>query len=129
VFSHGNYIHCNRQQLAGKDEEISCPFRPAQKTRWYRQLPSAATPSLVTHPDTFSIQIAALGYRTGQKAVGISSLFSCRTGRTPVCGGHAPPGLRDSSRTLARSLRSWYTQVWTNLLSPPSSLVQQAARG
>src|SRR5215510_282017 len=46
------------------------------------------------------------GYRTGEKAVGISSLFSCRIGRTPACGGHAPPGRRDSSRTLARSLRS-----------------------
>ena len=68
-------------------------------------------------------------YRTGEKAAGISSLFACRIGRTPVWGGHWPPGLRDSSRTRARSLRSLYTQVWTNLFSPPSSLVQQAARG
>ena len=68
-------------------------------------------------------------YRTGEKAAGISSLFSCRIGRTPVWGGHWPPGLRDSSRTRARSLRSLYTQVWTNVFSPPSSLVQQAARG
>jgi len=30
-------------------------------------------------------------YRTGEKAAGISSLFSCRVGRTPVWGGHAPP--------------------------------------
>ena len=77
----------------------------------------------------FLIQIgaAAADYRTGEKAVGTSSLFSCRTGRTPLCGGHAPPGLRDSSRMRARSPRSLYTQVWTNLLSPPSSLVQQAA--
>src|SRR5215470_17096726 len=29
-------------------------------------------------------------YRTGEKAAGISSLLSCRTGRTPVWGGHAP---------------------------------------
>ncbi len=81
--------------------------------------------------DTVFIQIgaAAADYRTGEKAVAISSLFSCRVGRTPLCGGHAPPGLRDSSRMRARSPRSLYTQVWTNLLSPPSSLVQQAARG
>jgi hypothetical protein len=41
----------------------------------------------------FRIRIgaAAAGYRTGEKAVAISSLFSCRTGRTPLCGGHAPP--------------------------------------
>src|SRR6266516_2688070 len=68
-------------------------------------------------------------YRTGEKAAGISSLFSCRIGRTPVCGGHAPPAWREASRTRVRSLRSLYTQVWTNLFSPPSSLVQQAARG
>src|SRR2546428_3390580 len=67
-------------------------------------------------------------YRTGEKAAGISSLLSCRIGRTPVCGGHAPPAWREASRTRARSLRSLYTQVWTNLFSPPSSLVQQAAR-
>ena len=30
-------------------------------------------------------------YRTGEKSAGISSLFSCRIGRTPVWGGHAPP--------------------------------------
>jgi len=32
-------------------------------------------------------------YRTGEKAAGISSLFSCRIGRTPACGGHSV-GLR-----------------------------------
>src|SRR5271166_5050292 len=68
-------------------------------------------------------------YRTGEKVAGIRSLFSCRTGRTPGCGGHALPGRRDSSRTRARSLRSLYAQMWTNLFSPPSSLVQQAANG
>jgi hypothetical protein len=67
-------------------------------------------------------------YRTGEKAAGISNLFSCRSGRTPVWGGHWPPGLRDASRMRARSWRSLYTQVWTNLFSPTSSLVQQAAR-
>jgi hypothetical protein len=41
------------------------------------------------------------GYRTGEKDAGISSLFACRIGRTPVWGGHWPPGLRDSSRTRA----------------------------
>jgi hypothetical protein len=44
-------------------------------------------------------------YRTGEKAAGISSVFSCRIGRTPVWGGHWPPGLRDSSRMWARVLR------------------------
>jgi hypothetical protein len=68
-------------------------------------------------------------YLTGEKAAGIRSLFSCRIGRTPVCGGHWPPAAREASRTRARSLRSLYTQVWTNLFSPPSSLVQQAASG
>src|SRR3989454_5525653 len=68
-------------------------------------------------------------YGTGEKAAGSSSLFSCRIGRTPVWGGHGPPAWREASRTRARSLRSLYTQVWTNLFSPPSSLVQQAARG
>src|SRR2546425_842072 len=68
-------------------------------------------------------------YRTGEKAAGISSLLSCRIGRTPVWGGHAPPAVREASRTRVRSVRSLYTQVWTNLFSPPSSLVQQAARG
>ena len=51
--------------------------------------------------------IVTLGdYRTGEKAAGISSLFSCRMGRTPAWGGHAPPLVRASSRTRARSLRS-----------------------
>src|SRR5438105_6194910 len=68
-------------------------------------------------------------YRTGEKAAGSSSLLSCRIGRTPVWGGHAPPAWREASRTRVRSARSLYTQVWTNLFSPPSSLVQQAARG
>jgi len=45
-------------------------------------------------------------YRTGEKAAGTSSLFSCRIGRTPAWGGHAPPLVRASSRTRARSLRS-----------------------
>src|SRR5262249_30016111 len=68
-------------------------------------------------------------YRTGEKDAGINSLFCCRIGRTPAWGGHWPPPVRASSRTRARSARSLYTQVWTNLFSPPSSLVQQAARG
>ena len=68
-------------------------------------------PPYVTHPATLSHPAAAAYYRTGENAVGISSLFSCRIGRTPVCGGHWPPGLRDASRTRARSLRSLYTQV------------------
>jgi hypothetical protein len=45
-------------------------------------------------------------YRTGEKAAGTSSLFSCRIGRTPVWGGHAPPLVRAASRTRARSWRS-----------------------
>ena len=55
-----------------------------------------------------------------EKAAGISSLLSCRIGRTPVCGGHGPPAVREASRTRVRSARSLYTQVWTNLFSPPS---------
>src|SRR5262249_12856973 len=42
------------------------------------------------------------GYRTGENSAGSRILFSCRIGRTPVCGGHTPP-LRASSRTRARS--------------------------
>src|SRR5215813_9876972 len=68
-------------------------------------------------------------YRTGEKAAGTSSLLACRIGRTPVWGGHAPPAWRDASRTRVRSWRSLYTQICTNLFSPPSSLVQHAARG
>src|SRR5262245_48332285 len=68
-------------------------------------------------------------YRTGENAAGMSSLLSCRIGRTPVWGGHAPPDVREASRTRVRSARSLYTQVWTNLFSPPTSLVQQAASG
>src|SRR5512145_2221618 len=45
-------------------------------------------------------------YRTGEKDAGISSLFSCRIGRTPAWGGHAPPLVRACSRMRARSLRS-----------------------
>ncbi len=45
------------------------------------------------------------GYRRGENAAGISSLFSCRIGRTPDCGGHWPP-FRDSSRMRFRSLES-----------------------
>ena len=44
-------------------------------------------------------------YRRGEKDAGISSLFSCRTGRTPDWGGHWP-SLRDSSRMRVRSLES-----------------------
>src|SRR5262245_25423097 len=50
--------------------------------------------------------VLARDYRTGEKAAGISSLLSCRIGRTPAWGGHAPPLLRASSRTRARSFRS-----------------------
>src|SRR3989442_15682410 len=73
--------------------------------------------------------VTSSDYRTGEKAAGISSLFSCRIGRTPAWGGHAPPAVREASRTRVRSARALYNQVWTNLFSPPSSLVQQAARG
>jgi len=45
-------------------------------------------------------------YLTGEKDAGISSLFSWRTGRTPLCAGQPVPGRRDSSRTRARSARS-----------------------
>src|SRR5260370_17663788 len=68
-------------------------------------------------------------YRTGEKDAGISSLFSCRIGLTPACGGHGRPGAREASRMRARSFTSLYTQMWVNLLSPPSSLVPLAATG
>src|SRR5919108_131255 len=60
--------------------------------------------------------VTAGDYRTGEKAVGTSSLFSCRIGRTPAWGGHAPPRVRASSRTRARSLRSLYTRSCTSCL-------------
>src|SRR2546428_13774763 len=53
-------------------------------------------------------------YRRGEKDAGISSLFSCRIGRTPDCGGHWPP-LRDSSRIRVRTLESFETQTGTEL--------------
>src|SRR4029434_6320652 len=68
-------------------------------------------------------------YRTGEKAAGISSLLSCRIARPPVGGAHGRPDWRETSRRRVRSVRSLYTQVWTNLFSPPSLLVQQAAKG
>ena len=73
--------------------------------------------------------VQAGDYRTGEKDAGTSSLLACRIGRTPAWGGHAPPAWREASRTRVRSLRSLYTQICTNLFSPPSSLVQQAAKG
>jgi hypothetical protein len=93
-------------------------FREVDRAHcWVRDL--GLRPPCVTHPTILSLQIdasrhdcrAAADYRTSEKAAGIISLFSCRTGRTPVCAGHAPPGRRDSSRTRVRSLRSLYTQV------------------
>jgi len=50
--------------------------------------------------------VQADDYRTGEKAAGISSLLSCRIGRTPAWGGHAPPDWREASRTRVRSVRS-----------------------
>ena len=50
--------------------------------------------------------VISADYRTGEKAAGTSSLFSCRIGRTPAWGGHAPPPVRAASRTRARSFRS-----------------------
>lgn len=50
--------------------------------------------------------IIAAGYRTGEKEAGISSLFSCRSGRTPLCGGQLRPGAREAARTRSRSARS-----------------------
>src|SRR5262249_16559130 len=87
--------------------------------------PQARTPQA----DREGLLVQALAYRTGEKAAGTSSLLACRIGRTPVWGGHAPPDWREASRTRVRSWRSLYTQMWTNLFSPPSSLVQHAARG
>ncbi len=50
-------------------------------------------------------------YFTGEKEAGMRTLFSCLTGRTPDSAGQPVPGLRDSVRTRARSLRSLYTQM------------------
>src|SRR5215467_6868636 len=98
------------------------------------EAPEAAWAGCLTHGpgpprQTDGALIMLRDYRTGEKAAGTSSLLACRIGRTPVWGGHAPPDWREASRTRVRSLRSLYTQMWTNLFSPPSSLVQQAARG
>src|SRR5262245_15880531 len=93
------------------------------------QDPFSPPQARITQADREGLLVQALAYRTGEKAAGTSSLLACRSGRTPVCGGHAPPDWREASRTRVRSVRSLYTQMWTNLFSPPSSLVQQAARG
>jgi hypothetical protein len=63
------------------------------------KLPPCVTP--------FSSLIARLsrraGYRTGEKTAGMSTLFSCRIGRTPgVAAAHR--GWRDAPRMQARSL-------------------------
>src|SRR5215510_4923397 len=55
--------------------------------------------SLAPHP---RCPLILPGYRTGENVAGISILFSCLIGRTPVCGGHTPP-LRASSRIRVRS--------------------------
>jgi hypothetical protein len=70
-------------------------------------LPRPSTPTAIMPwlPGKRSFRSPQL-YRTGEKDAGINSLFSWRTGRTPACGGQAPPGRRDSSRTRARSFRS-----------------------
>jgi hypothetical protein len=92
-------------------------------------------PPGVTHQRTFNIDAsrpdcrALADYRTGEKAAGISSLFSCRIGRTPACGGHAPPGRRDSSRTRARSLRSLYRSFGDGDEWRSAQCVCAAARG
>ncbi len=52
-----------------------------------------------------------VSYFTGEKEAGMRTLFSCLTGRTPDSAGQPVPGLRDSVRTRARSLRSLYTQM------------------
>src|SRR5215510_16028233 len=105
--------------------EIPRKTPPVPGAAWARRLTHRPSPPRQTE----EVLVPAGDYRTGEKAAGISSLFSCRIGRTPAWGGHAPPDWREASRTRVRSFRSLYTQVWTNLFSPPSSLVQQAARG
>ena len=105
-------------------------MRPLARSRrrWIRYL-GRATPFLpLVASDHFSPDWRAVDYRTGEKAVGISSLFSCRTGRTPVCGGHAPPGFLDSSRTLARSLRSLYVYPGVDKLVEPAKFARPAGR-
>ena len=63
----------------------------------------------ITQADREGLLVPARAYRTGEKAAGTSSLLACRIGRTPVCGGHAPPDWREASRTRVCSLRSLYS--------------------
>ena len=58
------------------------PYKPLGETSDPRARPAQADRSGSVPRDD---------YRTGEKVAGISSLFSCRIGRTPVWGGHAPP--------------------------------------
>src|SRR5437764_15445656 len=66
---------------------------PAPEAAWARRLTHGPGPP----KRTAGVLVMARDYRTGEKAAGISSLFSCRIGRTPVWGGHAPPGWREAS--------------------------------
>src|SRR6516162_10648830 len=82
--------------------EIPRKTPPVPEAAWARRLTHRPGPPRQTE----EVLVQAGDYRTGEKAAGTSSLFSCRTGRTPVWGGHAPPDWRDASRTRVRSVRS-----------------------
>ena len=86
----GSYLLTSRAGTPPTGERLGGTFDPQAR------LAQEERGALVTSGD----------YRTGEKAAGTSSLFACRIGRTPAWGGHAPPLVRASSRTQARSLRS-----------------------
>jgi hypothetical protein len=88
--------------LAKRGGETPRKTPPAQEAAWARRLAHGPGPPRQTEEGL----LQAGDYRTGEKAAGISSLLSCRIGRTPAWGGHAPPDWREASRTRVRSLRS-----------------------
>ncbi len=84
---------------------IAGPRRLARSRRRRVRNFGWASPRLCHGPGDTSVRLKSsfsrssrhVAYLTGEKDAGINSLFSWRTGRTPACGGHAPPGRRDSS--------------------------------
>ena len=66
----------------------------------------------------------------GEKAAGISSLFSCLTRNSRVDGvGGQLGSLVASARIRVLSFKSLYGQMCTHLFSEPSSLYMPAAKG
>ena len=66
----------------------------------------------------------------GEKEAGTSTLFSCLIKNSRVDGvGGEGGSFGASARIRLRSFRSFYSQTWTHLLSPPSSLYMPAVKG